>query len=78
MKTALPEGHAVWLFKRFGKLELQPKNYRNTHFYRIREEGGSGHLPPPPPPPVHLRTNDIKKKILYIMLKESFGDSDLV
>ena len=26
----------------------------NTHFYRIREEGGSGR-----PPTVHLRTNDV-------------------
>ena len=30
----------------------------NTHFYRIREEGGSGR-PPPPPPTVHLRTDDV-------------------
>ena len=30
-----------------------------THFYRIREEGGSGHSPPPPPSTIHLRTDDV-------------------
>ena len=29
-------------------------NHKYTHFYRIREEGGSGR-----PPTVHLRTDDI-------------------
>ena len=28
---------------------------RNTHFYRIREEGRSGR----PPPTIHLRTDDV-------------------
>ena len=31
----------------------------STHFYRIREEGGSGQPSPPPPPTVHLRTDDV-------------------
>ena len=36
----------------------------NTHFYRIREEGGSGC----PPPIVHLKPDEVTD-ILHIILK---------
>ena len=44
-----------------------------THFYRIREEGGSGR-----PPTVHLRTDDVTWTSYTSYYRESSGDSDLV
>ena len=41
----------------FCKYQFLALAFQITHFYRIREEGGSGR--PPPPPPVHLRTDDV-------------------
>ena len=47
---------------------------RNTHFYRIREDGGSRQ----PPPMVHLRTDDVTWTYYTSCQRESSGDSDLV
>ena len=46
----------------------------STHFYRMREEGGSGRAPPPT---VHLRTDDVTWIYYTSCERESSGDSDL-